>query len=134
MGCAIHHMIDILPKIVKLKEVVERLHWYVQDNNMIVDFCCEDNNFLLMKAKLDQSEKKCFFKNFDIIQPKDDFEFEKRDWITVQTDEFATGSRLIMGLNLPFGIQACLANKFIEKALEFKPKLVILIIPNVNYG
>ncbi|GLJ27023.1 hypothetical protein SUGI_0529760 [Cryptomeria japonica] len=117
-------------KIEKLNEVVERLHWYVQDGDTIVDFCCGANDFSrLMKAKLDQSGKKCFFKNFDIIQPKDDFEFEKRDWMTVQTDELATGSRLIMGLNPPFGVQACLANKFIDKALEFKPKLVILIVP-----
>lgn len=34
-----------------------------------------------------------------------------------------------MGLNPPFGVRAALANKFIDKALEFKPKLVILIVP-----
>jgi hypothetical protein len=34
-----------------------------------------------------------------------------------------------MGLNPPFGVKAALANKFINKALEFKPKLVILIVP-----
>lgn len=35
----------------------------------------------------------------------------------------------IMGLNPPFGVNAGLANKFIDKALEFKPKLLILIVP-----
>lgn len=34
-----------------------------------------------------------------------------------------------MGLNPPFGLKASLANKFINKALEFKPKLLILIVP-----
>lgn len=35
-----------------------------------------------------------------------------------------------MGLNPPFGVKASLANKFIDKALEFKPKLLILIVPD----
>lgn len=35
----------------------------------------------------------------------------------------------IMGLNPPFGVKAGLANKFINKALEFNPKLLILIVP-----
>ena len=35
----------------------------------------------------------------------------------------------IMGLNPPFGLKAILANKFIDKALTFKPKLIILIVP-----
>ncbi|KAJ1380402.1 hypothetical protein SESBI_46038 [Sesbania bispinosa] len=34
-----------------------------------------------------------------------------------------------MGLNPPFGLKAALANKFIDKALEFEPKLLILIVP-----
>lgn len=35
----------------------------------------------------------------------------------------------IMGLNPPFGVKASLANAFIDKALTFKPKLLILIVP-----
>lgn len=34
-----------------------------------------------------------------------------------------------MGLNPPFGCKASLANQFISKALQFKPKLLILIVP-----
>lgn len=34
-----------------------------------------------------------------------------------------------MGLNPPFGVNASLANKFITKALEFRPKILILIVP-----
>lgn len=117
-------------KVDKLQEVVDRLHWYVQNGDTIVDFCCGANDFSrLMKEKIDQTGKKCFFRNFDIIQPKNDFEFEKRDWLTVCKDELPIGSRLIMGLNPPFGLKAALANKFVNKALEFRPKLIILIVP-----
>lgn len=35
-----------------------------------------------------------------------------------------------MGLNPPFGLKSALANKFIDKALEFKPKLLILVVPS----
>ncbi|KAH9305010.1 hypothetical protein KI387_009414, partial [Taxus chinensis] len=55
----------------------------------------------------------------------DDFEFERRDWMSVGKDELSTGSRLIMGLNPPFAK----ANQLINRALQFKPKLVILIVP-----
>ncbi|XP_077221708.1 protein ENHANCED DOWNY MILDEW 2-like [Tasmannia lanceolata] len=117
-------------KVDKLKEIVDRLHWYAQNDDMIVDFCCGANDFSrIMKEKLDETGKKCFFKNYDLIQPKFDFNFEKRDWMTVRPTELPTGSQLIMGLNPPFGVKASLANKFIDKALEFKPKLLILIVP-----
>lgn len=34
-----------------------------------------------------------------------------------------------MGLNPPFGLNASLANAFVAKALEFLPKILILIVP-----
>ncbi|XVE50756.1 hypothetical protein DITRI_Ditri01bG0188800 [Diplodiscus trichospermus] len=117
-------------KVDKLKEIVDRLHWYVQDGDTIVDFCCGANDFsLLMKRKLEETGKKCSFKNYDIFQAKNDFNFEIRDWMTVRPKELPKGSQLIMGLNPPFGVKAGLANKFIDKALEFNPKLLILIVP-----
>ncbi|KAI9177349.1 hypothetical protein LWI28_013994 [Acer negundo] len=60
---------------------------------------------------------------------KDDFSFEQRDWMTVKPEELPDGSQLIMGLNPPFGVKASLANKFINHALSFKPKLIVLIVP-----
>ncbi|KAK4723355.1 hypothetical protein R3W88_026134 [Solanum pinnatisectum] len=117
-------------KVEKLREIVDMLHWYVRDGDMIVDFCCGSNDFsCLMKKKLDGIGKGCLYKNYDLFSPKNDFNFEKRDWMTVKTDELPEGSKLIMGLNPPFGVNAALANKFINKALEFKPKLLILIVP-----
>ncbi|CAK7324563.1 unnamed protein product [Dovyalis caffra] len=149
-------------KVEKLMEIADILHWYVENGDMIVDFCCGANDFsCLMKKKLEETGKKCSYKNYDVIQPKaaalllntvdivgfksvevhkwtligreinvNDFNFEKRDWMTVQPDELPKkGSQLIMGLNPPFGVKAALANKFIDKALQFKPKLLILIVP-----
>ncbi|XP_060672411.1 protein ENHANCED DOWNY MILDEW 2 isoform X2 [Ziziphus jujuba] len=117
-------------KVDKLKKVVDRLHWYMQDGDTLVDFCCGSNDFsCLMKEKLEITGKHCTFKNYDIFAPKNDFNFEKRDWMTVNQEELPNGSRLIMGLNPPFGVKASLANKFIKKAQEFRPKLLILIVP-----
>ncbi|KAD6454149.1 hypothetical protein E3N88_08855 [Mikania micrantha] len=117
-------------KVDKLKEIVDRLHWYVEDGDMIVDFCCGSNDFsCFMKEKLDIMGKRCKFKNYDLITPKNAFNFEKRDWFSVPVEALPDGSRLVMGLNPPFGVHASLANKFIDHALKFKPKLIILIVP-----
>ncbi|TKY57357.1 ENHANCED DOWNY MILDEW 2 [Spatholobus suberectus] len=114
----------------KLEGIVDKLHWYVQNSDMIVDFCCGANDFsILLKKKLEETEKKCSYRNYDLLPTKNDFSFERRDWMTVQPTELPTGSQLIMGLNPPFGRKAASANKFIDKALEFKPKLLILIVP-----
>ncbi|XP_030520622.2 protein ENHANCED DOWNY MILDEW 2-like isoform X2 [Rhodamnia argentea] len=118
-------------KVDKLQEIVDKLHWYVGDGDMIVDFCCGANDFSrLMAKKLEETGKKCSYKNYDIFPPKNNFEFELRDWMTVQLKELPYGSKLIMGLNPPFGVRGALANKFIDKALQFKPKLLMLIVPS----
>ncbi|KAK9155441.1 hypothetical protein Sjap_002921 [Stephania japonica] len=117
-------------KVDKLQEIVDKLHWYVKNDDMIVDFACGANDFSwLMKEKLYQVGKRCSFKNYDVIRPKNDFSYEKRDWMTVRPKELPGGSKLIMGLNPPFGVKGGLANMFIDKAIEFKPKLLILIVP-----
>lgn len=37
----------------------------------IVDFCCGANDFsCLMKKRLDETGKKCYYKNYDVMQPK----------------------------------------------------------------
>lgn len=114
----------------KLEEIVDRLRWYVENGDTIVDFCCGANDFsCLMKKRLDEMGKSCYYKIFDICRPKNDFCFEKRDWMKVLPKELPDGSQLIMGLNPPFGKNASLANRFIDQALRFEPKLVILIVP-----
>ncbi|KAK9673830.1 hypothetical protein RND81_12G192500 [Saponaria officinalis] len=114
----------------KLIQIVDKVHWYIDNNDTLVDFCCGSNDFCrLMKEKLESEGKTCNYKNYDIFQPKNDFNFEKRNWFEVQPKELPPGSQLIIGLNPPFGVKAAYANKFINKALEFKPKLLILIVP-----
>ncbi|KAJ9562717.1 hypothetical protein OSB04_007877 [Centaurea solstitialis] len=114
----------------KLEEIVDRLRWYVENGDTIVDFCCGANDFSwILKKRLDEMGKTCCFKNFDFARPKNDFCFEKRDWMKVLPKELPNGSQLIMGLNPPFGKNASLANRFIDQALRFEPKLVILIVP-----
>ncbi|XP_021906184.1 LOW QUALITY PROTEIN: protein ENHANCED DOWNY MILDEW 2-like [Carica papaya] len=117
-------------KVEKLQEVVDKLHWYVQDGDMIVDFCCGANDFsCLMKEKLEETGKRCSYKNYDLFEAKNSFNFEQRDWFTVKKEELQPGSKLIIGLNPPFGVKAALANKFINRAIEFDPKLIVLIVP-----
>ncbi|GLT34185.1 hypothetical protein SLA2020_087140 [Shorea laevis] len=117
-------------KLEKLKEIVDRLCWYVQNGDTIVDFSCGSNDFsCLMKEKLENMGKFCSFKNYDLFRPKNDFNFEQRDWMSINLNELPDGSQLIMGLNPPFGFKASLANMFINKALQFRPKLIVLIVP-----
>ncbi|KAL8131689.1 hypothetical protein AgCh_007578 [Apium graveolens] len=112
-------------------KIADILHSYIQEDDMIVDFGCGANDFsCLMKKKLDDIGKKCSYKNYDIIQPKNDFHFEKRNWMSVHPSELLPGSQLIIGLNPPFGANASRANQFINKALEFRPKLIVLIVPS----
>ncbi|KAF4352159.1 hypothetical protein F8388_010524 [Cannabis sativa] len=105
-------------KVEKLEEIINKLHWYVQDGDMCLN-----------EKKLDKTGKKCSFKNYDIMLPKNDFCFEERDWMSVKPKELPSGSKLIMGLHPPFGVGAKFAKKFIDKALKFKPKVLILIAP-----
>jgi hypothetical protein len=35
----------------------------------------------------------------------------------------------IIGLNPPFGVHAAIANVFIQHAVTFRPKLIVLIVP-----
>ncbi|KAF3778225.1 ENHANCED DOWNY MILDEW 2 protein [Nymphaea thermarum] len=49
--------------------------------------------------------------------------------MSVSKEELPPGNGLIMGLNPPFGVRASQANRFINKALSFNPKLLVLIVP-----
>ncbi|XP_042414191.1 protein ENHANCED DOWNY MILDEW 2-like isoform X2 [Zingiber officinale] len=90
----------------KLKQIVDKMQWYVQDGDTMVDFCCGANDFsILMKEKLDSAGKKCNFKNYDIIQPKNDFNFERRDWMTVKPHELPTGSKLERDSHFTSGVE-----------------------------
>ncbi|KVH99162.1 DNA (cytosine-5)-methyltransferase 1, replication foci domain-containing protein [Cynara cardunculus var. scolymus] len=90
-------------KVEKLEKIIDKLQWYVEDGDTVVDFCCGANDFsCLIKKRLDEmGKRRCSYKNYDITRPKNDFNFEKRDWMTVAPKELPRGSRLIMGINPP---------------------------------
>ncbi|KZV29512.1 hypothetical protein F511_00790 [Dorcoceras hygrometricum] len=104
-------------------------------------FCGPDVLFQVMNWKnkmklylapfLDGMNYTSFGRHFTKIEKlrENDFNFERRDWMAVRQDELLEGSRLIMGLHPPSGTDGHLDVKFIYKALEFKPKLLILISP-----
>eukprot|EP00897_Mesotaenium_endlicherianum_P009710 jgi/Mesen1/8768/ME000524S08075 len=116
----------------KLKELVDVLHPYVKDGDAIVDFCCGANDFsrLCHERLVAEGKLNCAFKNFDIMQPKHSFQFEKKDWLKTTWHDLPEGRDLIIGLNPPYGVNACLANQFIRHALTFSPVMIVLIVPD----
>ncbi|XP_028101981.1 protein ENHANCED DOWNY MILDEW 2-like isoform X2 [Camellia sinensis] len=68
--------------------IVDVLHFYVQDGDM----------------KLDKTGTRCSYKNYDVLQAKNDFNFEDRDWMTVHPKEFPTGSQLVRIMFLLFNM------------------------------
>lgn len=94
-----------------------------------MDLSCGANDFsILMKKRLEEAGKKCSYRKYDLLPTKNEFSSERSDWMTVQQTELPSGSQLIIGLTPPPLGHKALANKFIDKALEFKPKLLILIV------
>ncbi|WVY90502.1 hypothetical protein V8G54_036016 [Vigna mungo] len=135
---------DVLKHIFKWK-IADKLHWYVQNGDtvdppfkyligmvndiQIVNLRCGADDFsILLKKMLEETGKRCSYRNYDLLPTKNDFSFEKKKWMTVQQTELPTGSQLIIRLSPLFGHNVALANKYIDKALEFKPKLLILIL------
>ncbi|CAI5956659.1 unnamed protein product [Closterium sp. NIES-64] len=115
----------------KLNEVVERLVPYMEDGDVLVDFCCGANHFsLIARHRLEEAGKRSAFANFDIMRPPNEFCFVKRDWFSVKRNQLPHSNRLIMGLNPPFGVRGQLASNFSSRAASvFRPKLIILIVP-----
>ncbi|XP_061346286.1 protein ENHANCED DOWNY MILDEW 2-like, partial [Gastrolobium bilobum] len=61
---------DVLKQIFMCK-IIDKLHWYVQNGDTIVDFCCGANDFsILMKKKLEETGKKCSYRNYDLLPTK----------------------------------------------------------------
>nr|GEX10181.1 zinc finger, PHD-type [Tanacetum cinerariifolium] len=61
----------------------------------VVDFYCKANDFsCVMKNRLDaMAKKRCTYKFFDITRPKNDFNCENRDWMTIVPTHLPTRSR-----------------------------------------
>ncbi|XP_078438798.1 protein ENHANCED DOWNY MILDEW 2-like isoform X2 [Wolffia australiana] len=114
----------------KTEGIVERLHWYVENDDTIVDVCCGAKNFNnLMSKKLELTGKKCSFKSFDIFASKNDANFQKRDWMAVHPKELQLRSQAVIRLVLPGGVNAAHARRLISKVVACKPKLLFLNSP-----
>uniref|UniRef100_A0A0E0EKG5 Uncharacterized protein n=1 Tax=Oryza meridionalis TaxID=40149 RepID=A0A0E0EKG5_9ORYZ len=111
-------------------QIADKLHWYVQPGNTIVDLCFNMDNFSrLMKEKLEDVSKRCNFKNYDLFQHKNNLCFDESNWVTMQPKDLPHGLNLVMVLDLPLDIQTVSANKFVDKVLPFKPRLIIIVSP-----
>ena len=47
----------------------------------------------------------------------------------ISTEAIGSSERLVIGLNPPFGKNNELANKFVEHAASFDPRIIVLIVP-----
>ncbi|KAI3862993.1 hypothetical protein MKX03_028926 [Papaver bracteatum] len=117
----------IINQITQCK-VVDKLRAYVHKGDTVVNVAYSANDFTCsMKQILEGSGKDCSFKDYDMGQSKNVGTVDDSDWLSV--GRLATGSKLIICLNVPVGISSFVANNSIDKALGFKPKLLVLFVP-----
>ncbi|KAI3874678.1 hypothetical protein MKX03_015155 [Papaver bracteatum] len=117
----------ILNQITRWK-VIDKLRSYVLEGNMIVNASYTANDFTcLMKQRLEEAGINCSYEDYGVCQSKIGPTAEKCDWLSVH--QLPTPTKLIIVLNIPFGINSALADKCIDKALGFRPKLLVLFVP-----
>ncbi|KAI3993710.1 hypothetical protein MKX01_002723 [Papaver californicum] len=118
---------EILNQITQWK-VVDKLRSYVLEGNMIVNASYTANDFTcLMKQRLEEAGINCSYEDYGVCQSKNGPTTDKCDWLSVH--QLPTATKLIIVLNIPFGINPALAAKYMDKALGFRPKLLILFVP-----
>eukprot|EP00898_Chlorokybus_atmophyticus_P001657 jgi/Chlat1/2492/Chrsp175S02363 len=115
----------------KLREVAMRMAFVIHEGDTVVDFCCGANHWSVFLAEQckELGHRNVSFRNFDLFKAENSFCFEQRDWFEVKPGDLPPGERLVIGLNPPFGTQCALANRFVAHAVEFKPRVIVLIVP-----
>lgn len=116
----------------KLKEIAERIRYFLRHEDCVVDFGCGANEWLpAMKQAMDGfGLRGTSFRAFDIATPSNDWCFSNRDYYTVKPSELPHKDRLVIGLNPPFGVDCKWANEFVRRAAEeFEARLICLIVP-----
>ncbi len=101
-----------------LSSITAECQQYISKDITFVDFSCGDNVFSSMLF--------CDFVAYDVFPAKNAIQ---QDWFTVSE----LPSKVIIGLNPPFGYQGSLAKKFIEHSLQFKPEYFFLILPSMKW-
>lgn len=103
-----------------LKQIVTWVEHYIEPDDTLIDFSCGNNDFARLLGIQSIS--------YDLIPTEG---AHKRDWLSVSPSEI-DASRLVIGLNPPFGFQGKVAKQFIHHALLFEPRYLFLILPNIN--
>eukprot|EP00210_Caulerpa_lentillifera_P008007 g7646.t1 len=113
-----------------LEHVANHLIAYMKPNDLIVDFSCGSNEFLgIIKDFCRHNSFEIRVRAYDLFTPYRMDGFVKKSWFEVTPDELDHGDNLIIGLNPPFGVNASLANQFVNHAARMEPKLMLLICP-----
>lgn len=118
-----------------LQDVSNRLALFLRHGDTAVDSSCGANDWLpsVRKAAADVGIFSLKFRAFDIFTPanKDPGPVVVQDWFEISHADlgYASGDSLVIGLNPPFGVQNALAEQFITKAVEFRARLIVLIVP-----
>ncbi|GMH42351.1 hypothetical protein BSKO_10270 [Bryopsis sp. KO-2023] len=116
-----------------LKDIVTRVIPYLAQNDMVVDFSCGSNEWLEIMRNTCELEKmviRC--KAYDPFTPMHTKDWFRKSWMDVKREELDNGDHLVIGLNPPFGVGGYLAQQFVEHALKFNPRLLVLIVPACN--
>ena len=79
------------------------------------------------------------FVGFDILPAECQKYFVRKSWFDVKLGQLPPPvrmdmpSNIVIGLNPPFGVRNAMAIKFIKHGLQFRPRLIVLIVPQVCY-
>ncbi|KAI7842773.1 hypothetical protein COHA_003520 [Chlorella ohadii] len=115
-----------------LHDVAERLREHLRSGDQVVDFSCGENYFLPhLKQLCLRDNMPISGRAYDIILAKDSTDFVLKSWFDARpdTEGLAPPHQLVIGLNPPFGKNNSLADKFVRKAANFWPRLMVLIVP-----
>jgi len=107
---------------------------FVESDDAYVDFSCGSNEF----GPLLQNLFGIKFLAFDLFPPKNTLGFKRKDWFKVTNKDLEglrngpDSNNLIIGLNPPFGFNNVDAERFVLHAIQFKPRLLVLICPDLK--
>lgn len=122
------------PAVSKQREVAERMSYYAQDGDTVVELCSRAiDYFSLLNERLANSGKKCDFRRYRINEPEclvlQGQACGLKDWLSLEKKDLPTGSKLVICLSFSFDPWGEQTNKVLDHALELKPKLIVLIAP-----
>jgi hypothetical protein len=118
----------------RLAQAAARAALFMRHGDTVVDFSAGANDWLPAVAQRAAAAglRGLTFRGFDIFPAACPFGFTEKDWFAVTRADVggASGDRLVVGLNPPFGTDGALAAKFVAHAVAvLQPRLLILIVP-----